>query len=84
MFSIAEKVFMKHVKGKSEFGARKSFPNYHFAVRKILELLGGNDRKYDNIISYLPVLRSRTVINSLDNMWKEICKHAGWFFIKTN
>ena len=84
MFVDTEKLFNKYIKGRPEFNNRSSILNIKYLMYKFLQLLGGEEGKYDEILQYFPLLKSREKMMSLDLMWKEICKHnPEWTFIQT-
>lgn len=57
---------------------RRNFPRYTYMIYKCCELLGYND-----ILQYLPLLKTRNRLIEMDNIWKSVCKLKGWKFIST-
>jgi len=82
-FLKVEKAFVDCIKGKAEFDNRSSILNSEYTMYKLLELLGGNDRVYDNLLPYFRLLKDKNKLRFLDKMWKTICNYNGWTFIAT-
>jgi len=57
---------------------RRNFPRYTFMIYKCCELIG-----YDEILRFLPLLKTRTRLCAMDEIWKSICETKGWPFIPT-
>jgi hypothetical protein len=72
MFEAMQHPFQKVAK-KSQ---RKNMLSYSYVMRKCCQLIG-----VDDLLPYLPLLKSRTKVEQLDNMWREICNDLGWEFI---
>lgn len=57
---------------------RRNFPRYTFMIYKCCELIG-----YIEILPFLPLLKTRTRLCAMDEIWKKICDQKGWPFIST-
>jgi len=57
---------------------RKNFLNNNFVFHKIFELL-----EEDDFIIYFPYLKSREKLQEHDEIWKKICAHNKWEFIRS-
>lgn len=82
-FLQVEKAFITCIKGKEEFDNRSSIPNSEFTMYKLLELLGGDEGVYDDLLPYFRLLKDVNKLKFLDKMWKKICEYNKWFFIPT-
>jgi len=57
---------------------RRNFPRYTFMIYKCCELIG-----YTEILPFLPLLKTRTRLCAMDEIWKKICNQKAWPFIAT-
>lgn len=58
---------------------RRSFPNYNFVFRRLLELIGLRDAVVD-----FPPLKTKPKRHNLEAMWRVICAENGWPYINTD
>lgn len=72
-FNEIEVPFEKH-KPKG----RQNMTSYNFVLHKICELLG-----YDNLLPFLPMLKSRQKLQEADMLWRKICKELNWQYVPT-
>ena len=57
---------------------RKNFLSYSYVIYKSLQLLG-----HDDLLVHFSLLKSREKLYAQDLMWRLICKHLHWQFIKS-
>lgn len=57
---------------------RKNFLSYSYVLHKFIELL-----ELDEYLPCFPLLKSREKLNQQDQIWKNICEHCEWEFIKS-
>lgn len=57
---------------------RRNFPRYTYILYKCCELIG-----YDELLPYLPLLKTRQRLNEMDKIWKKICEDQDLEFRKT-
>ena len=83
MFLQAEEIFMELLSNKTlaKLGIknRKNIMRYTFMFYKLFELEGMNE-----FLEYLILLKCRKKLYKQDQIWREICKSAGWHFKPTD
>jgi len=57
---------------------RKNFLSYSYVLHKFIELL-----ELDEYLPCFPLLKSREKLNQQDQIWRHICDHCKWEFIKS-
>lgn len=76
-FLRVERVFQQNIRGRGT--GRRSFLNYNFVARRLLELRGAA-----YAISDWPPLKTAAKQRALVAMWKVICAHLQWPYINTD
>lgn len=73
MFKDVQEPFIKY-----QPASRKNFLNYNYVLYKFCELL-----MLDDFLPCFPLLKSREKLQQHDQVWKKICKHLSWEFIRS-
>jgi hypothetical protein len=55
---------------------RKNFISYNYCIYKFCQELG-----QDQILEFLPLLKSREKLHQMDKIYSKICAELGWKFI---
>ena len=58
---------------------RRSFLNYYYILFKLLELMGQTE-----LLSRVPLLRTRLRLRQHDFLWKKVCDELGWTWKQTD
>lgn len=58
--------------------SRRNFPRYTYVIYKCCELIG-----YREILPYLALLKTKSRLRYMDEIWKNVCKKLGLPFIPT-
>ena len=74
MFSAVQEPFRKYAPE-----GRSNFLSYAYCLYKFFQLLGE-----DQMLPYLPLLKSRQKLRTHDQIWKLICTDLHWEFIPTS
>ena len=54
---------------------RRSFLSYYYIIFKLLEMMGQKE-----LLSRVPLLRTKLRIRQHDFIWKQLCQELGWNF----
>ena len=57
---------------------RKNFLSYSYVIHKFIQLLGQTE-----YLKYFPLLKSREKLHQQETIFKKICDHLGWRFIRS-
>ena len=57
---------------------RKNFLSYSYVLHKFIQLL--NEHEF---LKYFPLLKSRDKLHQQEQIWKKICEHLNWTFIRS-
>jgi hypothetical protein len=57
---------------------RKNFLSYSYVLHKFIQLL--NEHEF---LKYFPLLKSRDKLHQQEQIWKKICEHLNWKFIRS-
>ncbi len=78
-FLRVERVFNQNIRGRGTSAGRRSFLNYNFVARRLLEMRGAHYAICD-----WPPLKTVAKQRSLITMWRLICRHLNWPYINTD